>query len=420
MHTCIFALLGAAGPSYWRFHAEVDGGPAMSGELEASPSGTLTVVPEPGVQRLFGRGVGTWHRRPSGVLEARAQLYTYTIAAQPDAPTELLCVCRRDATGELRGCLFAAEGDRPQVGTLRARPLPGGPRLRGWRPRPLRLAAHARLPPFEPAGPPPRPDGPLALGAFRVGGLSEVYYIPDFVSEAEQAAIDEQLAGSPAEMWRATACRRVQECGSSMAPSGAGLVMEELPPWMGAICERLVACGLFPACAPPNSIALNEYGREQGIAPHADGPIYAPRVAILSLFSGAVFRFYGRQPELPGQTAWSDETETPDHTPRGPPVETLLLRPRSLLLFTGDAYREHCHEVAAAAGGVEVLGEAAPLVNAGLADAAEGQTVVRGERRVSLTIRHLLAFLLAPEAFEDPAAAPADLSEDEDARREPR
>jgi hypothetical protein len=121
-------------------------------------------------------------------------------------------------------------------------------------------------------------------------------------------------------------------------------------------------------------------------------------VAIVSLFSDAVLRFYGAQPSLPEQTAWSEETDTPAHAPNGPPLECVLLRRRSLLLFCGDAYRVHCHEVAPAPSGAEVLGEAGRLVNGELAGAAEGEVVERAERRVSLTIRHLLDFLLAPEA----------------------
>ena len=238
------------------------------------------------------------------------------------------------------------------------------------------------------------------MEAYRVGGLERVYYIPDYLSLDDERAAAEQLAASPAEMWSRMAGRRVQECGTSLAASGMGLMVEELPPWMRALSERLVADGIFPSMLPPNSIALNEYHRDEGIAPHADGPIYSPRVAILSLFSPAVFRFYGRQPELRAQTAWSEATDTPAHVPSGTPVETLLLQPRSLLLFCGEAYHEHCHEVAPAPDGFETLGEAGPLVNGELAGGvSEGDVVERGERRVSLTIRHILEFLLAEEAY---------------------
>ena len=67
-------------------------------------------------------------------------------------------------------------------------------------------------------------------------------------------------------------------------------------------------------------------------------------------------------------------------------------------LFDGDAFSVHCHAVDAPADGVEVAGEAAPLVNGHLAGIESGDRVVRG-RRVSLTIRYLLDFLLDPDAY---------------------
>lgn len=419
------------GPCY-AFSALLDGRSSpVFGEFVAREDGQLEVVPleqqsttaalmssgSGGATALFGRGLGTWRRRSSGVLEAELQLYVYTIAQQPDEPSELLLICR-DCTGhesssdngELRGCIFEAGGERVQVGTVRALPLPSRRLYIARSVRPVAPPAYEKLPPLdsrflaaqEGAA---RAEPALACGAlldlerFRVGHLDAVYYIPDFVTLAEEAEISAQLAGSPEEMWRSMAGRRVQECGTTMAPSGAGLLIERLPPWMRRVCARLVETGAFPLALHPNSIALNEYTRHEGIAAHADGPIYAPRVAILSLFSPAVLRFYGRQPELPSQTAWSEETDTPAHSPAGEPVETLLLRPRSLLLFAGQAYREHCHEVAALEDGTEVL--TGTLVNGNLADASEGDVVERGDRRVSLTIRHVLEFLLAPEAYHD-------------------
>ena len=66
-----------------------------------------------------------------------------------------------------------------------------------------------------------------------------------------------------------------------------------------------------------------------------------------------------------------------------------------ILLFAGDAFETHCHEVAACPSGREVAGDAesGELVNGALAGVEAGETVVRGTR-VSLTIRHLLEFLL--------------------------
>ena len=346
------------------------------------------------------------------------------------------------------------------AGVLRATPL-SSPALFGRSLSPYPVHCHARLPPF--AVSPSQLPAEIDWARYRVGALDSVFYLPDFFSEADEQAIMPQLAASPPELWRQMAGRRVQECGSRMADSGAGLVLEELPPWVQRVCERLLAHGVFPAATPPNSVALNQYSPTEGIAPHADGPIYIPRVAILSLGSPAVFRFYGRQPELGRHIEWNPETDTPRHEARGPPIETILLQPRSLLLFRGAAFREHCHEVAALADGVEVLGEVSPghrrrcrcrcrrcrldrrldrldrldrtpllasraccpppvllqprscrspLLSTTWTCCSQAAPLVNGElagacegeqivrqRRTSLTIRHIGEFLLAPEAY---------------------
>ena len=146
------------------------------------------------------------------------------------------------------------------------------------------------------------------------------------------------------------------------------------------------------------SLQLRANRRLRGAAPRAAAAAAAEPGFDLSLFSPAVFRLYGAQPELRRQLAWDEQTDTPRHAPRGAPQECLLLQPRSLLLFAGDAFQQHCHEVAACPSGREVVGDAAsgPLVNGALAGAATGDTVLRGHR-VSLTVRHLLEFLLAPD-----------------------
>ena len=421
----VAALLPLSSSSgLYQFTASLFGGDStVSGELHAHDDGRLELVPlkqqlpPPSAQpppqeampppqapvQLYGRGLGRWQRRSSGVYEASAQLYTYTTSDQPDEPSELLFLCTVDGRGMLRGCIFNSDGEKEQVGTVSAAPL-GPTRSRLARSvRAVVPAAYAQLPPISrsfSSRSQLKGSGGSGLQAYRVGELDMVYYIPDFIRPEDEREIAAQLDASPEVMWSSMAGRRVQECGTCLASGGHGLLVESLPPWMRVVCERLVADGLFPRALMPNSVALNEYTRQEGIAPHSDGPIYAPRVAILSLFSPAVLHFYGRQPELPAQTTWSEETDTPAHAPVGEPVESLLLRPRSLLIFGHSAYREHCHEVRALPEGIETLGEAGSLVNGHLAGAAEGEIIERGDRRVSLTIRHVLDFLLAPEAFE--------------------
>ena len=385
---------------FYQFSATLETGQLVAGQIAAAADGTLEFVPLSG---LFGRGVGTWQRTPSGLVEAALQVYMYTRNEQPEKSRKLLILCQetKDNGQELRGCVFAAEGDRDQVGTVRAVMLRGKQSCLPRTVQKVENPSHALLPPLADGHLCEGQVGPCDLERYRVGTLESVYYIPDVLTIGEEIAIEAQLAGSPAEMWADMAGRRVQECGTQLAADGSGLLLEELPPWMARVCNRLVELGVFPKSMPPNSIALNEYTDTEGIAAHSDGPIYAPRVAILSLFSPAILRFYGRQPELPMQTTWSEETDTPAHTPEGAPVECLLLKPRSLLLFCGQAYREHCHEVAPLVDGIEILGTEATgrLVNGVLAGAATGDVVQRGPRRISLTIRHVLEFLLAPHAF---------------------
>ena len=75
---------------------------------------------------------------------------------------------------------------------------------------------------------------------------------------------------------------------------------------------------------------LNEYQPGQGIDAHRDGPLYAPRVAILSLCSHCAFEFLRND-------AARDA------------VCSLLLPPRGVLVFSDDAYHELLHTVPAVA-----------------------------------------------------------------------
>jgi alkylated DNA repair protein alkB family protein 6 len=109
----------------------------------------------------------------------------------------------------------------------------------------------------------------LDLERYRVGGIDSVYYVPDYLSEAEEAQVAAQLRASPEAMWQPMHGRCVQECGSAMAAHGRGLELQRLPPWMARVCARLLHEHLFPRAMAPNSISLNEYSPFQGIAPHA-------------------------------------------------------------------------------------------------------------------------------------------------------
>ena len=214
------------------------------GELRALDNGVLEVVPQqqqqsdsPEPQQLYGRGVGTWQRLPSGIVEAELELYMYTTSSQPPEPVRLkfLGVCSAGGGGGVRGCLFAADGAQEQIGTMVGAPLaPARTQLA----RTLRVAPAAAnsQPPITSIGRRPRLD--FDLEEYRVGNLESVYYIPDYLSAEDEAEVHAQLAASPPDMWRRMSGRRVQECGTRMAPSGDGLMLEQLPPWMEAVATR--------------------------------------------------------------------------------------------------------------------------------------------------------------------------------------
>ena len=63
------------------------------------------------------------------------------------------------------------------------------------------------------------------------------------------------------------------------------------PDWAQSLFDALVAAGIFPKDAPPNHIIVNEYTPGIGMSAHKDGPMYAPRVAILTLSAAGSFDF---------------------------------------------------------------------------------------------------------------------------------
>lgn len=94
---------------------------------------------------------------------------------------------------------------------------------------------------------------------------------------------------------------------------------------------------LFMFLMHPPLQLLNEYEPGQGIMAHADGPFYHSRVAIISLGGPAIFRFKRR---LIAEEISADSQESV-------PAGTVVLEPRSLIVFEGEAYHDYLHEIAA-------------------------------------------------------------------------
>jgi len=163
-------------------------------------------------------------------------------------------------------------------------------------------------------------DDETELAKYKVGSIPNVYYIPHFVTQEESDLILKHVY-SHQNKWTKLKRRRLQNWGG--IPSSRGMLPEALPPFLHTVCTHMAQCHVF--AQPPNHILLNEYTPGQGIMSHKDGPLYFPRVAILSLSGPAVIEFRKEISQ--------------------PPSMSLYLHPRSLLIFQDDAYTEYFHGI---------------------------------------------------------------------------
>ncbi|KAI8465843.1 MAG: hypothetical protein J3K34DRAFT_76723 [Monoraphidium minutum] len=173
------------------------------------------------------------------------------------------------------------------------------------------------------------------LERFRLSGpaphdLRDVFLIPDYVSEAEEASLTRQIAASQ-QAWVQLSGRRLQNHGGAVHSKGF-LLPAPMPSWLAALAGR-VGGDVPPLAAAggANHVLINAYRPGEGILPHSDGPLYAPVVSILSLGSPCVIRFWDKQEEA--------------GTGGLPPRASVALPPRSLLVFAGDAYEKCLHGI---------------------------------------------------------------------------
>jgi hypothetical protein len=194
-------------------------------------------------------------------------------------------------------------------------------------------------------------------------------WLPAADADALQAHVD-AFTG-----WLPLARRRLGNFGGVPHPSG--LLAEALPPWLARLAAALVAAGVF--AEPPNQVLLNAYaGAGAGLDLHNDGPLFAPRVAIVSLGDPALLRFVPTAAAGPAAAA----AALGEHT--------LLQRPRSLLVFAGAAYTDFRHGVVAAAPGVAVDGGTCRNLGPLCPGAAAGAPLAASPYgRRSLTVRRV-------------------------------
>ncbi|XP_078152365.1 oxidoreductase [Carex rostrata] len=189
----------------------------------------------------------------------------------------------------------------------------------------------------------PQEEKQLDLDEFVVGSLPTVIYIPNFISDSEQAELLHHINQVPALRWKSLKNRRLQNWGGVVHEKG--LLPQELPPWLKKItCRICQQTGLFPSAI--NHVLINEYLPHQGIMPHQDGPAYFPVVAIISLMSPVVIEFTPHQrlrdPNLDEVIMKESEVNEKND---GQKNCSLLLMPCSMVIFKDQAYSDYLHGI---------------------------------------------------------------------------
>jgi alkylated DNA repair protein alkB family protein 6 len=224
------------------------------------------------------------------------------------------------------------------------------------------------------------------------GPVPDVHYVKNWLQPNEAKELQRKILETCD--WDHMRTRDTQEFGSlDRCPCGLSLMRETLPMWQSSFVTALHNLGVFhPVLFPANSVRINAYKPGQGIFPHMDGPMYYPRAAIISLGTSCIFDFYPREDDAEEKRSfnWDQDQEVPSG-PKMPrdtkPATSLFVEPGSLLIFSGDAFIYHRHGIR----DVEADEITPEVRNAKDVKLSVGDSVNRDGRRVSLTIRHLLA-----------------------------
>jgi alkylated DNA repair dioxygenase AlkB len=224
------------------------------------------------------------------------------------------------------------------------------------------------------------PRGRIFDELYRVAGyqsmINSVYYAQHFLSSKQEKKVMEWLSSIP-EYTQSGYKNNIakEEREESIQHNGKWTRLHHakrkvalfddtvcnLPHILQRLSNTLVDVGAFPSTHPPNHVLINEYQPGEGIIPHTDGPAYDSRTATISLGgSDVIFKLWPR-------------TKPDNNDDIQIALEVILHGHGSLVLFTDDAYMNHCHEISEG-----VLEERL---------SSDGTWVKRGYR-ISMTFRH--------------------------------
>ncbi|CBZ38955.1 hypothetical protein, conserved [Leishmania donovani] len=234
----------------------------------------------------------------------------------------------------------------------------------------------------------------LDLEQYATGNIPGIYYIPDYISAAEEAQILTFIQGTPEELKSKLTKRTCQEWGCTMCESCQKSFVSDanMPPWVQELIDMQVYDGLFTPTTFPNSVRIHEYHQGDGIGPHCDGPIYVPMVTVLSLASSCLMSFYPKQPlyENHPMDHYNDTFKFGEgDIGRRVPLQSVVMEPRSLLIFSGEGYYHYPHGISDKAEEVLTPDVAGEVVNRRFLRDPDVQSISR-TYRASITTRNLM------------------------------
>ncbi|KAK9799727.1 hypothetical protein WJX73_005012 [Symbiochloris irregularis] len=167
------------------------------------------------------------------------------------------------------------------------------------------------------------------LATYRVGCLSSLHCLPDYVSVSEEDACIANIAATKAG-WKQVSGRKLLNYGGQISEKTGALLQVPLPGWLQQLAVQLSKDVENSGIGRINHVLVNSYEQEEGIFAHEDGPVYFPVACIISLGGPAIMRFFRKLP-------------AGGHDPHS--EASVILMPRSLLVFADDAYRHYLHGI---------------------------------------------------------------------------
>lgn len=203
------------------------------------------------------------------------------------------------------------------------------PSLLAALPSPTSFTPYFLTPPYTPAS--PSPSSTPDLSRFALPSIPGLFYIHDFVpldySKNLTNLLRRTLEGKGS----------YQGISYKEGPEVKVYTASSAPSWLQDVLSKYHAAGLAPL--KPSQVSVNMYpSAEARMVPHKDGT--GAQALILTLQNPAILRFWPKKEAYPVlATAVYEESEL-----TGPPQDVLLM-PGSLLVMTGEAFKDWVHGI---------------------------------------------------------------------------